>query len=217
VKTEVRGEELVLFAERAIYWPRMNALIITDTHFGKTATFRKSGIPVPENTTAADLERLTGLLSRTRASRLIILGDLIHAKAGRQNDVMNAVQQWRADHSDLEIDLIRGNHDRAAGAPPEEWNIKLHSHDLVMEPFRFVHEPSQEVDTFYVMSGHIHPSVSLSNGLHRSVRLPCFSFGEYQAILPAFGSFTGTYELKPVATDRIFVIAQDEVILVPYR
>jgi uncharacterized protein len=217
VKIEVRGEELELYPERAIYWPRMTALIITDTHFGKTATFRNSGIPVPENTTVADLERLTGLLSRTNASRLIILGDLIHAKAGRQNDVMNAVQEWRQNYSDIEIDLIRGNHDRAAGAPPEEWKIKMHSHDLVMEPFRFVHEPTSAEHTLYVVSGHIHPSVSLSDGLHRNVRLPCFSFGEHQAILPAFGSFTGTYELAPVASDRIYVIAQDEVILVPYR
>jgi uncharacterized protein len=221
VTIEVRDELLELYAERAIFWARRNALIITDTHFGKTATFRKSGIPVPENTTGSDLSRLTDLLSRTKASKLIILGDLLHARAGRQPDVMNAFAHWRGSHASLEIDLIRGNHDRSAGAPPEDWAIKLHLHDLVIEPFRFVHEPDGQHDSsedgLYVMSGHIHPSVSLSDGLHRSVRLPCFSFGRRQAILPAFGSFTGTYELTPVEGDRIYVIAQDEVIHVPYR
>jgi DNA ligase-associated metallophosphoesterase len=199
----------------------MNALIITDTHFGKAATFRRSGIPVPEDTTLADLDRLDTLLDRTRASRLIILGDLLHAKAGRRDDVIDAVSTWRNEHEDLQIDLIRGNHDRAAGAPPDEWRIDLHPQDLTLGPFRFVHEPLDSENASsghdYVMSGHIHPSVSISDGLHRRVRLPCFSFGVQQAILPAFGSFTGTYELSPVASDRIYVIVENEVILVPYR
>jgi DNA ligase-associated metallophosphoesterase len=210
------GEDLELFADRAVLWPRQGALIITDTHFGKTATFRKAGIPVPEDTTRADLAKLSRLLERTGASRLIILGDLLHAKSGRQPDVMNAVVEWRAHHSTLSIDLMRGNHDRAAGAPPPEWNIELHVNDMVVAPFMFVHEPTIEDRSLYVMSGHIHPSVSLSDGLHRRVRLPCFSFGTTQAILPAFGSFTGTYELKPVASDRIYVAAGDEVVLVPF-
>jgi hypothetical protein len=31
-------------------------------------------------------------------------------------------------------------------------------------------------------------------------------------ILPAFGDFTGTYSLKPKNGNRIFVIADDEVV-----
>jgi uncharacterized protein len=212
----VQGEELELFAERAVYWRRENALIITDPHFGKTATFRNAGIPVPEDTTQADLQRITTLLDKTGASTLIILGDLLHAKSGRKDDVMAAFQTWRLAHSEIAIDLLRGNHDRYAGAPPAEWNIRVHTLDLVRTPFRFMHEPPQAEDELYVMCGHIHPSVSLSDGLHRSVRLPCFSFGERVAILPAFGSFTGTYEIDPAATDRIFVIADNEVIEVPH-
>lgn len=217
MKIEVQSEELELFAERAVLWPRKRTLIITDTHFGKTATFRKAGIPVPEDTTGSDLAKLSTLLKQTGATRLIILGDLLHAKAGRQPDVMNAVAEWRRLHSALNIDLIRGNHDRSAGAPPPEWNIEMHPQDLELGPFLFVHEPLDQMHSHYVMSGHIHPAVSLSDGLHRRVRLPCFSFGERQALLPAFGSFTGTYELKPIPSDRIYVAAGDEVVLVPFR
>jgi uncharacterized protein len=208
----IRGEELELFAERAIYWRRKNALIITDPHFGKTATFRNSGIPVPEDTTSADLGRIKIVLERTSASTLIVLGDLLHAKAGRKHDVLTAFDAWRKAHSQLVIHLLRGNHDRSAGAPPGSWDIQIHPHDFAVAPFRFMHEPPETEDELYVMCGHIHPSVSLSDGLHRSVRLPCFSFGERHAILPAFGSFTGTYEISPSLSDRVFVIADDEVI-----
>jgi uncharacterized protein len=214
VKIELQGEELELFAERAVYWPREHALIVTDTHFGKAATFRQSGIPVPEDTTQADLDRLSSLLLSTDAQRLIVLGDLLHAKAGRQPTVLNAVEAWREKHRHVAIDLIMGNHDRAAGAPPQEWNIALHPRELMLKPFMFVHEPTASEER-YVMSGHIHPSVSLNGGLHRSTRFPCFSFGERQAILPAFGSFTGTYEISPSRGDRIYVIVEDNVIQVP--
>jgi uncharacterized protein len=213
VKIELQGEELELFAERAVLWPSQHALIVTDTHFGKAATFRRSGIPVPEETTQADLDRLTSLILSTGAHRLIVLGDLLHAKAGRQPAVLNALQEWRAKHNEIAIDLIMGNHDRAAGAPPNEWNIVLHPREMLLEPFVFVHEPGG-VEGRYVMSGHIHPSVLLNDGLHRSARFPCFSFGERQAILPAFGSFTGTYEISPSRGDRIYVIVEDNVIQV---
>jgi len=216
VKITVQDEQLELLAERAIYWSRMNALIITDPHFGKSATFRNAGIPVPEDTTAADLKRLTQLIAQTSATSLIVLGDLLHAKAGRKNAVVSAVDEWRGQHPGLTIQLLRGNHDRAAGAPPESWHIEVHAHDLFLDPFTFTHEPPKLPDDRYVMCGHIHPAVSLSDGLHKSVRLPCFSFGECVAILPAFGSFTGTYEIEPAANDRIFVIAGNEVIEVPH-
>ncbi len=56
------GERLVVLAERALYWPRRRTIIIADPHFGKAATFRQAGIPVPHGTTATDLDRLRRLL-----------------------------------------------------------------------------------------------------------------------------------------------------------
>lgn len=44
--------------------------------------------------------------------------------------------------------------------------------------------------------------------------LPCFYFGTEYAIVPAFGSFTGSQVLTPKINDVIFVIAGNEVIRV---
>jgi uncharacterized protein len=44
------------------------------------------------------------------------------------------------------------------------------------------------------------------------MRLPCFWFGKYVAVLPAFGSFTGTYTVLPKQGDRVFVVADTAVI-----
>jgi uncharacterized protein len=214
VRIETQAEELALLAERAIYWPRENALIVADIHFGKAATFRSAGIPVPEQTTQADLDRITKLIDKTRADHLIILGDLIHAKMGKSHEVVGSIAKWRAERPQLQITLIRGNHDRVSGTLPDEWNVEVHATPLAMSPFLLAHEPDHESD-LYVLAGHIHPSVRISDGLHRSTRLPCFSFGERRALLPAFGSFTGSYDISPSPSDRIYVIADREIIKMP--
>ena len=96
VKTEVQGEELWLLPERAVFWPRAGALIIADAHFGKAATFRAAGIPVPGGTTAEMLRRLDAALDRGGATRLLVLGDLLHARAGRAPRTLELVAAWRA-------------------------------------------------------------------------------------------------------------------------
>jgi metallophosphoesterase superfamily enzyme len=39
------GEQLVLWPQKALSWPRTRTLLVADAHFGKDAHFRVSGIP----------------------------------------------------------------------------------------------------------------------------------------------------------------------------
>ena len=45
---QLADEQLLLLPERALWWPQQKALVLSDVHFGKSATFRENGIPVPE-------------------------------------------------------------------------------------------------------------------------------------------------------------------------
>jgi metallophosphoesterase superfamily enzyme len=45
-------------------------------------------------------------------------------------------------------------------------------------------------------------------------RVPAFWFSDTQVILPAFGVFTGGFSIRPERTDRIFVIAGQEVLAI---
>ncbi len=63
---ELEQTELWLLAEKAIYWPAQQALLIADIHFGKAAAYRRLGQPVPHGTTQANLQRLDALLARNR-------------------------------------------------------------------------------------------------------------------------------------------------------
>lgn len=207
------GERAVLLPEHALWLPAFDALLVADLHWGKAAAFRAANVPVPSGTTAADLARLTRVLAATRATRLIVLGDLIHARHGRHADTMATIAAWRAEHTQLAIDLVRGNHDAHAGDPPDDLEIRCVD-ALALGPFACVHEPDER-DDGYVLAGHVHPHVSLSARGKQHVRLACFAFGPLRGVLPAFSSFTGGGMYERLHNDAVYAIAGDEVLAIP--
>jgi DNA ligase-associated metallophosphoesterase len=205
VETVIAGERVVLFADRALFWPRESALLIADLHLGKADTFRAAGIALPSGGTRHDLDRLSALIERTRADRLIVLGDMLHAsaKTKRWRETWDA---WRAQHSALRIDVIAGNHDRALmGAGLD---IEHHLHALAITPFLLRHLPGQ-IDDAHVVCGHVHPVVRLPR---LAGRWPVFALGEKQTILPSFSAFTGGGEID-VAGPRLAVCNGREIAL----
>lgn len=214
VRLRLADEELVLLPERALFWPRTGTLVAADFHWGKGATFRAAGIPIPVGGTGDDLARLDAALLRTCARRLVVLGDLFHARAGRiATRTLAELRRWRGLRSELEILLVRGNHDRHAGDPPADLRINCVNAPAFVPPFELRHEPA-ESSAGYTLAGHLHPGVVLTGpGLQRE-RLACFWLSSRTLVLPAFGGFTGLAPIWPQAGDRIFVIAGDEVLAV---
>ena len=76
------GTALQLLPQRALWWPAARMVLVADVHFGKAATFRRAGQPVPHGTTADNLARLDALLAATGADHLVFLGDFLHARSG---------------------------------------------------------------------------------------------------------------------------------------
>jgi DNA ligase-associated metallophosphoesterase len=186
---ELAGETVELFAARALHWPRERALFVADVHLGKGAAFRAGGVPLPRGATASDLARLDALVARTGAARLVVLGDLLHAAAGRVAALDAAFLRWRAAHPGLSITLVRGNHDTRAGDPPRNWNVDVVSEPHPFAPFLLCHEPATP-PTGHALCGHVHPGVRVG-GAGESLRLPCFVVGRRRTLLPAFGRLTG--------------------------
>lgn len=209
----VAGESLQLWADRAVYWPACSTLFIADPHWGKAAAFLAGGLPVPQAGSAVDLARLDRLLDRTEADRLVILGDLLHAKAGRSPELFQAIRRWREQRPTLEVVLVRGNHDRHAGDPPAEWRFRCETEPVCEGPFAFRHYP-EPTPGHYTLAGHTHPSISLRGAGRQRLRLPCFHFAAEVGTLPAFGGFTGNAAVQPAANDMVFAIAEGELVAV---
>lgn len=207
---ELENTELWLLADKAIYWPGQQALLIADIHFGKAAAYRQLGQPVPHGTTQANLQRLDSLLARYRCSQLIFLGDFLHAPESQTPATLDQLHHWRATHPDLAITLIRGNHDRRAGDPPATLNMTIVPEPLLLGPFALQHEPVPH-PTHHVLAGHLHPAFRLRGRGRQSLRLPCFCIGAQLSLLPAFGSFTGMMEVDADPGRRLFVVGDDSV------
>jgi DNA ligase-associated metallophosphoesterase len=212
--TVVGGEAVTLFADRALYWPRERTLFVADLHLGKTATFRAHGVPMPRGVTATDLARLTALIERSGAARVVVLGDLLHARAGRVAALDAMVEAWRRAHRETAIVLIRGNHDAHAGDPPSAWAIDCRADPYPMPPFLACHAPASP-HSGYALCGHLHPGVRLHGHGEESARLPCFVLGKRHAILPAFGRFTGLAMVVPSPETRIVAIAGSTLFALP--
>ena len=210
---DVAGERLVLLADRAVHWPATATLLVADPHFGKPAAFRAAGVFVPRGTTAHALGRLGALLDATGARRLVFLGDFLHAREGRHPETLSAIETWRATRGDVEMVLVRGNHDARAGDPTAAMGIDCVDGPVREGPFALAHHPAV-VPGAYTLAGHIHPGVVLAGAGRQRERLPCFWFGRDGAVLPAFGAFTGLAEITPAPGDRVWVVAGDEVVAV---
>src|ERR1700737_569509 len=105
---KILGNTFWLSAGRCVFWEEKKALIVSDLHIGKAAHFRKSGIPVSQRIYTEDLQRLLTSLLFFKVAQLIIVGDLSHSGS---NNELELFHKWRMDFPDLEIHLIKGNHD----------------------------------------------------------------------------------------------------------
>jgi len=210
----LKNQDLLLLPQKAIYWRQEKALIAADVHLGKVGHFRKAGIAVPLHMEQNELAVLSDLIFEHKAEKLILLGDFFHSDMNADWDWFIL---WRSQFPKLEIILIKGNHDIIDEAHYRHLNIILHD-ELLIGPFLMLHHPLIDEDikdaAGYVFCGHIHPGISLAGKARQHITLPCFAFGDRQAILPSFGKFTGRVAIRSNKTDRIFAIAKDKVLAI---
>lgn len=206
----LEGEELWLMADKAIYWPARQCLLIADAHFGKASAYRSLGQPVPQGTTTENLQRLERLITALPCTQVIFLGDFLHGPGSHASGTLSALRGWRARHPTLPMTLIRGNHDKRAGDPPADLNIEVVPEPLLLGPFALQHEPDAH-PSHHVLAGHVHPVYHLRGRGRQRLRLPCFQIGTRVSLLPAFGAFTGGYAVEAENEHRIYVIGDQEV------
>ncbi|MDB5012713.1 MAG: metallophosphoesterase [Daejeonella sp.] len=211
-KHNLLEQSLRLLPQKAIFWEEEQALIVADVHLGKVGHFRKAGIAIPKSMEQEDLAALSDIIHDTKAKSIIFLGDLFHSD---MNNDWDWFVLWRNLFKDIRMILIRGNHDIIHDDFYTNLNFELY-HELYIAPFLLVHEPLKVLklatESRYVLSGHIHPGVSLRGKGKQVETLPCFYFGNKQGILPAFGRFTGKVCIMHEKTDFVFGVLQNKVI-----
>lgn len=204
---------LQLLPQRAVYIEALRILLVADVHLGKSETFQHYGIPVPSLVNQTTLDRLQSLCCHYQPDKLWILGDLFHSHHGLIDSV---IETWLRflEHTQVPVQLILGNHDRHLQDRLSSLSVQCFFEVVETQGLILSHEPCALTDQHKLnLCGHIHPCIRLAGGGDR-LRLPCF-FWEPQPgrlTLPAFGEFTGGYEIRLAAGAIAYSIAEDQVI-----
>jgi uncharacterized protein len=129
-----------------------------------------------------------------------VLGDFLHARAGRTPHLFDQLRDWRAGRSGLGCVVVRGNHDVRGGDPPSDCGFESLDEPFSLdgvEGWHHVETPPIAEDGPTLLSGHIHPVARLAGPGRDRLRLPCFCLRGREIALPAFGAFTGGHVVDP--------------------
>lgn len=212
--------DIRLLPGRAAVVTATQTLLVADLHLGKAAAFRHAGIPVPEGSAQADLERLERLVGEHAVQRLLVLGDLFHAKSGCTERVFAEFRAFRERIPRTEVVLVLGNHERGLGTRAadvrESLGIDACLPALDEPPLHFVHEPASAASPasrdLFVVGGHLHPTLSIRGPRGDRIADRCFVAEPSLLVLPAFGSFTGGHLVTPAAERSLWIARDDAVV-----
>ena len=194
----VNGETLVLDASGAAWWATEKTLVFADLHFEKGSSYARSGQFLPPYDTRATLRRIAALVARFHPERVIALGDSFHdgGAGGRLGDeeialltalTRAAVWVW-----------VEGNHD----PDPPAWLGGTIKSEIAVGGLTFRHIPFAEPCAGEV-AGHIHPVTRISRG-GLSLRRRCFVSDGLRLLLPAFGAYTGGFDVREESVTSLF-------------
>jgi DNA ligase-associated metallophosphoesterase len=199
-----RGQALELLAERAVWDPEREVLLVADLHLGKAEVFQGLGVPLPSDGDASTLNALLAVAHQLRPREVVVLGDLIHSRLGLTGELR---QKLRAlpELMGCSLRLIAGNHERGS------WLEGLpQGPSQAVGPWWLSHAPEPR-EGFLNLCGHRHPVAVVGTAVDR-LRLPCFAFDARQdlLVLPAFGHLTGGHPCPP--HERLWLVAEGEVL-----
>jgi len=203
------NQDFILAPEKAIYWKEKKALLLADLHLGKSGHFQKAGIPVSSEVNSENLSRLQLITDHFKPKVIYYLGDLFHSA---MNAEWREFKLWKNKNPEVLMKLILGNHDFYAIPEYENFGLKCF-HELEVNPFILIHDIPDKIqleDKVFI-GGHIHPSIRFKGKGRQSLRASCFCFSENKILLPAFGSFTGTHNIKSSKKDMVFPILEGSV------
>ena len=177
------NEDFYAYPNNALYWKRLNIIIVADLHLGKSISFAKQKQFLPPYDTKETLQKLFNCINEFKPSKLIIVGDLLH-------DQFSVQSFQKIDHHNLsnstkktEFIWVKGNHDS---------NVEINGFtkvlDYKVDDIIFNHIPIKT--TNFQICGHYHPKAKI---LHRgkSIYKATFVHNDKLLILPSFGTLTG--------------------------
>ncbi|SIT06444.1 putative phosphoesterase [Zobellia uliginosa] len=194
-----------------LFWKEKSMLLISDVHLGKISHFRKFGAAVPQAAVQTNFKKMDKAIDLFQPQVIVFMGDLFHSALNKEWQLFEG---WVSTVIP-EIILVAGNHDIISPLKYEDLGIRVVS-EIQLDGFLLTHHP-EEREACFNFCGHIHPAVRLQGMGRQSIRLACFFKSAHQMVLPAFGTFTGTHILEPLADHEVYALTEEEVFQVQFK
>ena len=177
------NEDFYAYPNSALYWKRLNIIIVADLHLGKSISFAKQKQFLPPYDTKETLAKLFRCINEFEPSKLIIVGDLLHDMFSVNSFQEKDHQNFNKYTKNTQFIWVKGNHD---------YDIEINGFTKVLnykvENIIFNHIPIKS--TNFQICGHYHPKVKISHR-GKSIYKSSFVHNDKLLILPSFGTLTG--------------------------
>jgi putative SbcD/Mre11-related phosphoesterase len=197
--------------ETALILKEQKILVIADLHIGIESQLQENGLHIPSQTPPMK-NRILKLINHYHPRQLIIIGDIKHTIPQITIQERYDVKRFLTTITDiLSIHIIPGNHDgNLKWLLPE--NATLHPSDgYIHNQIGYLHGhtwPDEKLlNCKYILLGHTHPTIKLTDRLGFSTYEPCWVKGTLKTkqlkehypnakkptilILPAFNPLCG--------------------------
>jgi len=185
------GIEIV---DLGLYLKKQKTLIVSDLHIGYEEALNKQGYLVPIFQFEDIFERLKKIIEKVFPKRIIINGDLKHEFGTISHQEWNGVLRLLDFLKDMEIILVKGNHDNILGPIVDKRNIKVvERYDI--DDISIIHgNKIIENTNKIIIIGHEHPTISFKE--RPDEKYKCFLKGKWKSqdliVIPSLLSIPGT-------------------------
>jgi len=178
----------------ALWIEEEKAVVIADLHLGLETLLASKGVYFPKFQWEEMKEDLKEIFKQYPAKRIIINGDIKHdfAKSSyKEKQEVKKLLNFLTLQVD-EIKLIKGNHDNYLIYSVKEFENTSLEDKVCFNDVCFIHgdEEKLDVEEKYVIAGHEHPAIVLTDELGVEEKVRCFLYGDYQGkkviVMPAF-------------------------------
>ncbi len=199
----------------ALYSEKIGALIISDLHLGLESLMADSGVYMPKFQLSEMKKDLKDISQKKDFDKMIVCGDIKHEFSGTSYHEKKEVEEFIEFSQGLteEIYLVKGNHDNYLIYPVKRYPKVELKDFFVFEGVNFIHgheriEEINRLDIEYLIMGHEHPALSLTDEIGAKEKLRCFLYGEMRngiklIVLPAFSRLAQGSQVNQVREEDI--------------
>lgn len=172
-----------------LWWPARQVLLVADLHLEKGSYFASRGQLLPPYDSTETLAQLAHCIDQYQPSQVICLGDSFHDPCAFDRLPAETRLQLRRLTRQTEWIWITGNHDPVIADDLGGKSVA----DYALDTIQLRHQAHPH-DMRPEISGHYHPKLWL-HLRGRLVARRCFAQAPTKLVLPAFGAFTGGFDV----------------------